>query len=210
MAKSTFPIILLGGGLALLLSGGKKKSKKKKSSDTVQDDFVEPDGFDEDFYVPPTAPPKPAPSDPSRPSGNPPRGDSYDGSYWGDALEDQLTSIRQHFANLDYDVNVGPWPMNKLGPKGTLEIVNEDGSVGKLGGDDDSPSETVRKFQKEYNTVSRLNKADKIYSQNMGGLATDGLVGPYTLNALRYANEGLPGGKMWTDILMTARNKGIV
>jgi len=208
MSKSAFPIILAAGAIALAMSGGKKKPKKKSSSDGfMPDDFII-DEYGADEYVPPPAPAKPK-TDPSRPSGNPPRGDSYDGAYWGGSLNDQLISIRKHFSDLGYNVEIGPWPMNKLGPKGTVEIQNEDGTKGKLGGDDDIPNDIVKKFQSDYNAVSKLSKADKIYSQSMGGLSTDGFVGPYTLNGLRYAIEGLPAGKIWNDLIMSARNKGI-
>src|SRR5690606_35327390 len=129
-------------------------------------------------YTPPAPVPKPS-SDPSRPSGNPPRGSEYDPDYWGSTEEERLISIRQHFADLGYPVEIGPYPMNLLGPKGTVEMQNIDGTMGKLGGKDDSKNAIVEKFQKDYNIISRLNKAEKVYSQSMGGLSVDGFVGPY-------------------------------
>lgn len=198
MAKSALPLILGAGAIALIATG--KKKKKTKSSDVPD----EPPPYIPD--LPPAPKPKP---DSKRPSGNPPRGDSYDGNYWGSNSEERLASIRQHFVELGYQVEVGPWPMNELGPKGTVELKNKSGSMGKLGGDDDKPNATVARFQRDYNIVSRLNKAEKIYPQSMGGLADDGLVGPYTLNGLRFAVEELPGGKKWKDLLQQAALKGI-
>ena len=104
--------------------------------------------------------------------------------------------------------------MNKLGPKGTLELENKDGTTGKLGGDDDIGNPIVKTFEKNYNQVSRLNKAEKVFSASMGGLNVDaGFVGPYVLNGLRYAveqiNAGLTQGKKWQDLVQMATLKGI-
>lgn len=207
-AGKMMPLVLVGGA-ALLMMGGKKKKKTAAKSDegapytpTYEEDEYEPAP-----YVPPS--PAPKPSTPSRPAGNPPRGSEYDEAYWGSTPDERLTSIRQHFADLGYMVEVGPYPMNILGPKGSVEMKNIDGTLGKLGGQDDKSDATVKKFQHDYNVVSRLNKAEKIYAQSMGGLSEDGFVGPYVLNALRYAKEGLPGGKTWPDLLLMAKNKGI-
>lgn len=206
--------ILLAGGAALLFMGSSKKKKKKKVSGA--DAGYDPDaGYDSDTDGPysdgDTVPPPPADTDPSRPSGNPPGGDAFDASYWGATLEEQLTNIRDHFRWLGYsNVEEGPYPMNILGPKGTVEIQNIDGSMGKLGGNDDAPSDVVAGFQSDYNKISRLNAAEKIYQNRMGGLAVDGFVGPKTLNALRYAKTGLPGGKSWKpDLINQAAIKGI-
>jgi hypothetical protein len=205
--KSAAPLLLLAGGAALLL-GGKKKKKKSTSTDTwpSYDDLPSGDGLDP--YIPPTPPSKPTtPS--SRPPGNPPRGDGYDADYWGSTTEERLTKIRQFLKDFGYPVEVGPWPMNKLGPKGDFEMENEDGTMGKLGGGDDEPNATIRQFQSDYNRVSRLNKAEKLYAQSMGGLDKDGRMGPYTLNALRYAHDDKPGNKAWPDMIQMAELKGI-
>lgn len=204
MAKSAFPILIGVGAIALLASGSKKKSKPKSD-----DSYTPPD---ETYYEPtPTVKPKPTPG--GKPAGNPPRGETYDGPYWDSTPGGpRLESIRNHFKELGYNVNIGPWPMNKMGPKKgspTMEYTNEDGTTGWSGGNDDVPSAIVKRFQGDYNTVSRLNKAENIYSQKMGGLNTDGLVGGYTLNGLRYAVEGLPGGKTWSDLIQQAKLKGI-
>lgn len=208
--KSATPLVLGAGALALIMMGGKRKKKTSSSgSDGVYTPEYGGDGGDGAVpYIPPT-PQKKSDSTPSRPSGNPPRGSDYDDSYWGSNLDEQLISIRQHFASLGYPVEIGPWPMNILGPKGSVELENIDGTKGKLGGGDDKPDSIVRKFQREYNLVSRLNKAEKIFSQSLGGLDEDGFVGPYVLNALRYLKEAMPGGKTWPDLLLTAANKGI-
>lgn len=202
--KSVMPLLLAAGGAALLLGG---KKKKKKTTENGEAPYESTPSDEPTPYIPPT--PAPKPTTPTRPAGNPPRGDSYDGNYWGATPDERLKGIRQHFVDLGYQVQVIPHPMNFLGPKGGTELVNTDGSKGKLGGGDDDPNATVKRFQHEYNMVSRLNKADKIYSQSMGGLDEDGMVGPYTLNGLRYAKEGLPGGKTWNDLLLMATNKGI-
>lgn len=217
MARKGLGLLLAGGAALVLMSGKKKKKKKSGSGDGGGGSFDDLPAYDDDVYggddvTDPT--PKPAPekvptvTDPKRPAGKPPRGDSYDGAYWGPDLDAQMTNIRQHFADLGYDVEVVPAPMNYMGPKGREEIENyPSGDPGKIGGGDDKPDETVRKFQREYNIVSRLNKAEKLYPDNMGGLNTDGFVGPQTLNALRYANEKLP--KPWPDLLKQAELKGI-
>lgn len=195
MAGKALPILLLGGA-ALMLAGGKKK--KKISEEPLPD------------VVPPVIPSPPTSGGVSLPywkkAGDPPRGSSYDGAYWDPTPGDpRLISIRKHFASLKYPVEIGPWPMNELGPLGTLEMKNESGSTGKLGGGDDKPNEIVRKFQKEYNAVSQAKKFGG--GQKMGGLAPDGLVGPLTLNGLRFVSENL-GAKLWPDVVAEAKSAG--
>lgn len=212
MAKSAAPLLLLAGGAALLMTGKKKKKSAGKTTPTYDDlptGDLPDDGFPE--YVPPAAKPKPA--SPSKPAGNPPGGDSYDADYWGSNTEERLISIRQHFKDLGYSIEVGPWPVNTLGPKGTFEMENKDGTMGKLGGEDDQKNAQVIEFQRNYNQVSKLNKAEKIFASNLGGLNKDGLVGPYVLNGLRYATEqikgGLTQGKTWPALIQMATLKGI-
>ena len=207
MAGNALPILLIGGA-ALLMMGGKKKKT----------DIIEPDLPDVVPPPPPSPPPKQGVVLPYwQKAGPPPGGDVYDGPYWGLAgggpaegsADARLKGIRQHFADFKYPVDVGPWPMNVLGPAGTLELTNPPGSTpskGKLGGGDDEPNEVVRKFQKEYNAVS---KAKKFAGKEMGGLAPDGLVGPYTLNGLRFVKEKL-GARLWPDIVKEAANAGSV
>jgi len=211
------PLLLVAGGAALLLGG--KKKKKKASSSSGGGGYDDLPGYDDAAggddgigdYVPPTPPPQP--STPSKPAGNPPRGDSYDDAFWGPDPDSQMIKIREFFKYLGYPVDVTPHPMNILGPKGAIERENYDGTTGKLGGNDDEPSATVRQFQKNYNQVSRLNKAEKLFPSSMGGLSTDGMVGPYTLNGLRYAVEelkaGKAGGRNWQDLIQMAELKGI-
>lgn len=138
---------------------------------------------------------------------NPPRGDTYDGVYWNKSPGDpRLTSIRQHFANFGYPVNVGPWAMNVLGPLGSVEFKNEPGSTpakGRLGGEDDKKSAVVKNFQIDYNIVSKA----KLFTSGMGRVSEDGLMGPFTLNAMRYATEKI-GGKHWPDVVKEAKGKG--
>ena len=204
MAKSAGPLLLLLGAGALLM--GKRKTDTAEKTDEGLGDLPSPYGDLPDIPMP-----EPAPG--PAPLGSPPRGDSYDPDYWGPDSESRLISIREHFVGLGYQVEVGPWPMNKLGPKGTVELTNQDGTSGKLGGGDDEKSQTVMRFQEDYNRVSRLNKADKVVEGNMGGLSVDGMVGPFTLNGLRFAFESQQGsgtkGKKWQDLVLMAKNKGI-
>ncbi len=217
MAKSVMPLLLVAGGAALLL--GTKKRKKKSTTATVTPDDTPYDlpeyNEDDDIYIPPD--PEPKPKAPDVPPGNPPRGDVYDAGYWGSTSDERLEKIRGHFVYLGYNVEIGPWPMNTLGPKGDFELTNKDGTKGKLGGDDDQENETVRDFQRNYNQVSRLNNAEKYFEpigqSTMGGLRKDALVGPYTLNGLRFSVDelkaGKGGGKTWNDMISQANLKGI-
>jgi hypothetical protein len=222
--KSAMPLLLMAGAAAVMLGGKKRKSSGKTNAGRDGDPgtYV-PSGpvgevpDDTEEYVPytPSPKPKPAAQTSNRPSGNPPGGSSYDGEYWGSDSEARMTKIRDYFIRLGYQVTSGPWPMNVLGPKGAVELTNEPGSVpekGMLGGKDDADNPIVKLFQKDYNTVSRLNNADKIYTAEggkMGGLDKDGMVGPYTLNGLRYAVDNLPGGKTWPQLLQQATLKGV-
>lgn len=206
MAKSAIPLLALAGGAALLLSGGKKKKKSSTGGtggvDPYSSDDIPP-------YIPPTPGARPEPAS-NQPAGPPPRRDSYDEAYWGATSAARLTSIRQHFADLGYPMQVSAHPVNILGPKGTIEFENIDGTMGKMGGGDDQPNATAKKLQHEYNVVSRLNQAEKFIPGNMGGLDEDGKVGPYTLNGLRTAKElTATTAKRWPDLVMMAANKGI-
>ena len=205
MAKQT-GLLLAGAGL-LAFAMTRKKKKKKSAQEDIYD-------YGEDIITPDV---KPVPDEKQskRPKGNPPcdgppapggpPGACYDQAYWGDNTLNRMTNIRQHFADLGYNVEVGPWPMNKIGPKGTFEVTNKDGSIGKLGGNDDKPDSTVMRFQNEYNAVSRCKELSGL----TGGLAPDGLVGYFTLAALRVAKEQAEAkGQHWTDILKTCANKG--
>ncbi len=190
--KSALPLLAIAGIAALAM----KKKKKKKSTADVYEDF--------DLPVIPDSPEPPPRKDSKRPPGNPKRGDTYDANYWGANTLERMTNIRQHFADLGYPVEVGPWPMNIIGPEGDFEVENKDGSIGKLGGNDDKSDPVVRQFQNEYNAVSRCKE---MAGDVIGGLAPDGLVGYFTLNGLRAAKEGL-GAKTWQDVLKTCATKG--
>lgn len=193
--KSALPLLALAGVGAVLMS---KKKKKKKTTTGGGTDYGE-------FEMPviPDSPEPPPKKTSKRPSGNPPGGDSYDADYWGSNTIERMTKIRQYFADLGYSVEVGPWPMNKIGPKGTMEVKNQDGTIGRLGGNDDESNDTVRKFQNDYNAVSRCKELSGV----SGGLAPDGLVGYFSLNGLRAAHDSL-GAKTWQDVLKTCANKG--
>lgn len=195
--------ILLAGGAALLLMGGKKK--KKNGSGPISDlGPIVPDD------IPPPVVPKNVPMPYWKKAGSTARYDKYDGAFWGASGSERLEKIRKFFSDFGYPVEVGPWPMNVLGAKGTVELTNKPGSdpeKGKLGGGDDEPNPTVTQFQKEYNAVSKA----KIFAagKKMGGLAPDGLVGPFVLNGLRFVKENL-GGKLWKDFVKEAAKNGSV
>jgi len=196
--------ILLVGGAALLMMGGKKKSKKTLPEPDALDDF--------DEIVPMDIPPPKATPNVDMPywkkAGSTSRGSTYDGAYWGATGEERLETIRKYFSDFGYPVEVGPWPMNVLGPKGGVELANIPGSTpekGMLGGGDDEPNPVVTKFQQEYNAVSQAHLFGG--TKKMGGLAPDGLVGPYVLNGLRFVKENL-GGKLWKDFVSEASKNG--
>lgn len=197
---NALPIILMGGA-ALLLMGGKKK--KKAGSGFVAD---LPDVIPVDIPPMPAAPNRPMPY--WKKAGSTSRGSTYNGEWWGSSGEKRLEKIRKFFSDFGYAVEVGPWPMNVLGPLGAVELTNKPGSdpeKGMLGGGDDVPSPTVERFQKEYNAVSQAHLFGG--SGKMGGLAPDGLVGPYVLNGLRFVKDNL-GGKTWQDVVSTAAKTG--
>lgn len=192
--KSALPLLALAGVGAVLLTRKKKKKKTDNGYEPIPD--IDP-------LIIPDSPDPPPKKTSKRPSGNPPRGNTYDPDYWGSSTIERMTSIRQHIADLGYDVKVGPWPVNIIGPKGELEVENEDGTTGRLGGNDDKSNRTFMQFQNDYNAVSRCGEL----GSGMGGLAPDGLVGYFSINGLRAAKEKL-GAKNWQDVLRTCGTKG--
>lgn len=210
--KSAMPLLLAAGAVALMMGGKKKKTAATK-------EVYVPPKDEPTVYIPETPPAKQKPiAGKKKPAGNPPHpGNEWDPIYWGEepsppgSVNAALENIREHFQKLGYPVDIGPWPMNVLGPKGTGEYTNKPGSspaMGKVGGGDDVPNPTVTKFQKEYNGVSRMNKLDKVFPNvNMGGVYADGKVGPHTLNALRLA---FTKSAKWQEFVHQAKNKGWV
>jgi hypothetical protein len=187
-------LALVGLGAVALLAS---KKKKKTTPEVVVPETVIP-----------KPPPKPKP-DSTRPMGNPPNpaGGPYDQKYW-DASRGGVgrEGIRRHFNKYGYPVDINDFPMNELGPKGTgSDIANASGSTGKLGGADDKPSAAVRNFQRHYNAVSRLGKSGAVVTgvkvpSNMGGLDEDGLVGPFTLNGVKYVlDSGMGEAGAWVN-----------
>lgn len=138
------------------------------------------------------APPK------NRPSGQPPGGDcqkptqKYDSAYW-DAGGRELARARifGHFQELGYQTPSGRDTMNDPGPNA------------QMGGEDDIPSEEVRRFQKEYNAVSRWGG----FLSGMGGLDRDGFVGPCVLNGMKYILDNL-GDRSWQNLVAAAKADG--
>lgn len=134
----------------------------------------------------------------NRPPGMPPGGNCnkpaqvYDFAYWDAGGQDIARQrIFTNFTDLGYQPPTDRDTMNALGPDAAL------------GGDDDLPNEEVRRFQKEYNAVSRWGK----FMSGMGGLDRDGFVGPCTLNGMRYVLQNLDG-RNWQDLVKEAKAAG--
>lgn len=187
MAKMNPAVLLgaLGAGALLLMSG-----KKKKGSQEEEDIFEE---------VEPEPEPKKGPLGGGRPKGDPPGGDSYDSAYWGSG-NSARQKILLHFKALGYSVPIDRDTMNELG------------ADGKLGGGDDIPNPEVKRFQHDYNNVSRIG-GDMVLGHpvptGMGGLSEDGFVGPYVLNGLKYLNENsFLGMAQWAEAKKQAAQKG--
>lgn len=126
----------------------------------------------------PPAPPKKDTSRPSRPPGNPPNpaGGSYDSSFWdagGTAAARQR--IFDAFQALGYQT-----PSDR-------DTMNDPGGDRKLGGGDDVANSEVRRFQSDYNAVSRAG----LLGRSMGGLDQDGMLGVNTLNGLKYVLDNV-------------------
>lgn len=148
--------------------------------------------------TPPITTPTPKPT--GKPAGSPPPyGDScfpenmggaqrYDYEYWdkGGNVVAARQGIFDAFESLGYDTPTNRSTMNDPGPDAVL------------GGGDDVPNSEVTRFQKDYNKVSRAGKFTP--GVKMGGLWEDGLVGPCTLNGLKYVMDNLSGRK-WSDVV---------
>lgn len=134
----------------------------------------------------------------NRPSGQPPGGDCnkpmqrYDSAFWdGGGKEVARAHIFEVFRSLGYQTPSGRDTMNDPGPNA------------QLGGEDDIPNEEVRRFQREYNAVSRW----KGFLDSMGGLDRDGFVGPCVLNGIKYILDNL-GDRDWQSIVAAAKAAG--
>jgi len=134
----------------------------------------------------------------NRPPGQPPGGNchkpsqTYDSAYWdagGEVIARQR--IFDHFTELGYQTPAGRNTMNDLGPDGDLA------------GGDDIPNEEVRRFQKEYNAVSRWGG----FLSGMGGVDRDGMVGPCTVNGMKYILDNL-GDRNWQSLVTAAKQDG--
>lgn len=138
--------------------------------------------------VVPAPPVEPAPVKPSnkRPPGSPPpqgagcADGQYDAAFWN-----SRASILNAFDSLGYATPQDRDTMNKLGA---------DNALG--GGDDVSNPEVVR-FQNDYNKVSKRGE----FAPKMGGLDPDGLVGPCTLNGMKYVLDNLGSNGDWGQIV---------
>jgi hypothetical protein len=159
------------------------------------------------ILIPGTAKAKPRPTEPTKPEKKPtrkppgsppPYGDScfppamggtqaYDNAFWdkGGNVMEAREGIFAAFEGLGYETPRDRSTMNDPGPDAAL------------GGGDDVPNSEVRRFQKDYNKVST---AKKFVAQDMGGLWEDGLVGPCTLNGLKFVMDNLQG-RTWSDVV---------
>lgn len=200
--KSALPLLALAGAAVVL---GSKKKKKKKAAPS-EDPAAAGQPYGEPATTTPyPGVPKPTPKKPTVskiPAGDPPNpkgpgewGD-YDHGFW-----DSPQKIIDKFAELGYQTPADPhWGHGESVPP----TMNNPGPDKELGGDNDVPSPSVRLFQQEYNAVSR----SKTFGANMGGLADDGLVGPKTLNGLKFVLDNLKGKKWKSDIVQGAALKG--
>ncbi len=202
MAKGAGALLLLAGGAALLLVGGKKKKKAGIELADLPGGDDCPDGSVYDPVTEKCSPIKKSAPRTVRTNPPNPAGGAYDHKYWdksqgggGAAL------IRSHLNMVVPPVPINETPMNNPGPDG------------KLGGGDDVPNATVRRFQSEYNGISRLGKSGAVvFGQtvpgNMGTLSTDGYVGPKTLNALKFASDHNLSTVNWAAAKKEAEIKG--
>jgi hypothetical protein len=114
---------------------------------------------------------------------------AYDTAHWdAGGREVARQRIFTAFEDLGYTTPAG------------RDTMNDPGKDEKLGGGDDIENEEVRRFQKDYNAVSRA----KNFKSDMGGLDEDGYVGPCTLNGIKYVQDNL-GDKNWRDLVAQAR-----
>lgn len=144
--------------------------------------------------------PDPKPSSTKKPAGSPPPygnacfppdmggGNAYDVSYWDAGGP---VPARQRIFDM-FDALGYSTPSNR-------STMNDPGPDAALGGNDDVPNPEVVRFQKHYNSASRLG-----LFPNMGGLWEDGLVGPCTLNGGKYVMDQLAAngldGSAWQDL----------
>lgn len=152
----------------------------------------------------PTPTPKPAPKPDKQPPGEPPNptgqscrspGFGYDASFWdagGTVAARQR--IFDAFEAGGYQTPTGRDTMNDLG------------GDNQLGGGDDIANPEVKRYQNEWNAVSRWGGWQP--TSVMGGLDPDGLVGPCTINGLKFMLDNVTQGQTWQDIVAAARAAG--
>jgi hypothetical protein len=153
------------------------------------------------------APPKPdneekKPTGSKRPPGEPPNptgksclvhDDAYDQAYWDQGgTAAARARIFEAFQEGGYATPTDRDTMNALGGDQAL------------GGNDDLPNPEVKRFQNEYNAVSRWGG----HRSGMGGLAPDGFVGPCTINGLKYAIIDADTTESWQEIVAKAKAAG--
>ena len=184
------PLLLAGGAFALiyLLRGKKKEVAVAPPRKKV---------------VPPAPKPTPSQRD-KKPSGHPPPylkqcfppsaggGNKYNTAYWdAGGTPTARARVFAGFEGLGYTTPSDRDTMNALGPDA------------KLGGGDDIPNNEVKRFQIDYNAVSVAEQ----FATDMGGLIQDGLVGPCTLNGMKYVMDSMEPGEEWQKIVQKARSQ---
>ncbi len=131
-------------------------------------------------------PPEPKRQPKMRPPGDPPpygascRTGAYDAEFWN-----SKDVIFEGFQTLGYQT-----PSDR-------DTMNELGGDKALGGGDDVPNNEVKRFQRDYNKVSRRGE----FTPNMKGLDVDGLVGPCTLTGMKYVLDNLGANGNWNQIV---------
>jgi hypothetical protein len=204
MAMSTATKIVavaaVGVGVYLIATSASAAPKPKKKI------VAEPPGDE---------PPVQPPGSKKRPAGHPsPYGkacyppkwggsNAYDQDYWGGGPAGRQ-QIFDAFTVLGYATPTDRDTMNDLGPDASGKVAGDEGfdAGSALGGDNDVPNPEVKRFQKNYNAVSRW----KNFTSGMGGLDEDGLVGPCTLNGIRLVLDNLADGQEWQSVVAAAGN----
>ena len=113
-----------------------------------------------------------------------PAGGLYDRDFWDVKGRLNLRKVREVFNELGYVVPINDEPMNINGNN-------------RIRGDE-IKSDDVLEFQSDYSTVSRKNPI----KMHMGMLILDGLMGPNTLNGLKFALDNTADGDEWKRFVM--------
>ncbi len=192
MSKVSTPVKVLavaavGVGVYFIATSAKAEPKKVKKK-VVADQPKPPPGIGK-------------PGAPKKPAGFPPPfgkscypakfggSSAYDDEYWDAGTQaEERQRIFDTFTILGYATPGDRDTMNAVGPDEAL------------GGGDDIPNGEVKRFQADYNDVSRW----KNFIADMRGLDEDGFVGPCTLNGLKLVIDAL-GEESWPEVVAAAK-----